>query len=327
MNYSASTLVYYRFVLGIRVLMVMLAFVGGVLAIQVQTVPIADGSTDLKQPLVIDGSSGGDVFGLSQSVIVRGQVAKGVIAFGGDVIVEGRVNGDVASIGGSVIQREGSYIGGDVIVLGGAYHHGKDAPGRDPSSSTIMVAGYEQELRTLMRDPTSVLAPKLSPGYFGLRGLAILFWFVVSWGVAAITPGAISRAIVRLRLTNIRIFLIGCLGAVVASLGVGGGLRVLPNTIGAMVLVVAILLGLLAYLFGRVVINAATGQWLQRILLPERWRSDTWALLLGAAFWTLVLSLPYVWPVMIVLLLIVGFGICLTGRYRLGWRSAAKMAQ
>jgi len=72
-----------------------------------------------------------------------------------------------------------------------------------------------------------------------------------------------------------------------------------------------------------VVVHAATGQWLQRMLLPEHWRSDAWALLLGAAFWTLILSLPYVWPVVIAGLLIVAIGICLTGRYRLGWRSAA----
>jgi hypothetical protein len=233
------------------------------------------------------------------------------------------VDGDVASIGGSVFQREGSYIGGDVIVLGGAYHHGKNAPGRNPTSSTIMVAGYEQELRALMREPTSLLAPKLSAGYFGVRGLAILFWFVVSWAIAAITPGAISRAIVRLRLTNIRVAVIGFLGTVVLLLGVGGGLRVLPTAVGAMVLMVAIIATFMAFLFGRVVIHAATGQWLQRLLLPESWRSDTWALLLGAAFWTLILSLPYVWPVVIAGLMIVGFGICLTGRYRLAWRSPA----
>ena len=37
------------------------------------------------------------------------------------MIVEGRVEGDAAAIGGSVFQREGSYIGGDVIVVGGKY--------------------------------------------------------------------------------------------------------------------------------------------------------------------------------------------------------------
>ncbi|MEO7509847.1 MAG: hypothetical protein ABIZ95_21550, partial [Pyrinomonadaceae bacterium] len=280
--------------------------------VNAQALPSAEPLPDDRPPLIVEGTAG-NVFGVARPVIVRGQVTEGVIAFGGDVIIEGKVDGDVAAIGGSVFQRDGSYIGGDVIVLGGAYHHGKNPPGRNPASSTIMVAGYEQELRAMTREPTALLAPSLSAGYFGLRGLAVLFWFVLSWAFAAITPGAISRAIVRIRSTHLRVAIIGLLGAVVAFLGVGGGLRVLPTTIGAMVLLVAVLLTVMAYLFGRVVIHAATGQWLQRMLLPDSWRSDTSALLLGAAFWTLILSLPYVWPVAIIGLMIVGFGVCLTG--------------
>jgi len=68
---------------------------------------------------VIDGVVKTTVFGLGQSIRITGTVKEGAIAFGGDVIVEGSVDGDVAAIGGSVIQREGSRIGGDVIVLGG----------------------------------------------------------------------------------------------------------------------------------------------------------------------------------------------------------------
>jgi hypothetical protein len=309
-----------RLALCARLVIGLLAFMCGLPVAQAQSAP--EPPPDTKAPLVVDGING-NVFGGARSVIVRGQVTEGVIAFGGDVIVEGKVDGDVASIGGSVYQREGSYIGGDVIILGGAYHHGKNAPGRNPSSSTIMVAGYEQELRTLMREPTSLLAPRFSAGYFGLRGMAVLFWFVLSWGVAAITPGAVSRAIVRLRLTNLRLAIIGCLGVVVIVLGVGAAMRVLPTTAGTIVLLLAIMLTALAYFFGRVVIHAATGQWLQRLLLPESWRSDTWALLMGAAFWTLLLSLPYIWPVAVAALLIVGFGICLTGRLRAGWKVPA----
>ncbi len=92
------------------------------------------------QARVIDGVSNSTVFGLGQSIRITGTVRQGAIAFGGDVIVEGTVDGDVAAIGGSVIQREGSRIGGDVIVVGGIYYHGKSAPGRDPQSVTIMYA-------------------------------------------------------------------------------------------------------------------------------------------------------------------------------------------
>src|SRR5712664_1190175 len=132
------------------------------------------------QARVIDGVINTTVFGLGQSIRITGSVKEGAIAFGGDVIVEGTVDGDVAAIGGSVIQRDGSRIGGDVIVLGGIYHHGKAAPDRDPKSVTIMYAGYEDQLRRVMRDPFSVLHPQLSAVFFGTRLLAILIWFVIS---------------------------------------------------------------------------------------------------------------------------------------------------
>ena len=90
------------------------------------------------QARVIEGVANTTVFGLGQSIRITGTVKEGAIAFGGDVIVEGTVEGDVAAIGGSVIQREGARIGGDVIVLGGIYHHGKAAPDRDPKSVPAM---------------------------------------------------------------------------------------------------------------------------------------------------------------------------------------------
>ena len=90
---------------------------------------------------VIEGVSNTTVFGMGQSIRITGTVKEGAIAFGGDVIVEGTVDGDVAAIGGSVVQRDGSRIGGDVIVLGGIYHHGKAAPGaiRNQSPSCTRV--------------------------------------------------------------------------------------------------------------------------------------------------------------------------------------------
>src|SRR5215831_9029572 len=137
-----------------------------------------DSSPDSAQ--VFEGIINDNVYGVSKSIKINGTVKEGAIAFGGDVIVEGTVEGDVAAIGGSVVQREGSRIGGDVIVVGGIYHHGKAAPGRDPQSVTIMYAGYEDQLRRAMREPFSLLRPQLTPIFFGLRLLAILFWFVVS---------------------------------------------------------------------------------------------------------------------------------------------------
>lgn len=279
-------------------------------------------SMDDPEALVVEGLEMGDVFGLGRSVIVRGTIKHGAMALGGDVVVEGTVEGDVATIGGSVIQREGSRIGGDVIVIGGAYHHGKSAPGRDPSSTTVMYAGYEQELRHLARNPATLFAPQWSFYYLGWRLLAVLFWFVMSLVMTAVMPGAVGRGMARLQLTSARVGLIGFVGAVLMTFGVLAVLRFLPTSIGALVGLTALLLLIMATLFGRVVINAATGRWLERRLLPEARRSETGALFLGASFWALVLSFPYIWPLVTGGLLVASLGLALTARYRVGWKRA-----
>ena len=185
-------------------------------------------ATDETNAVVISESTDTDVFGLGKSVIVRGEVKKGVMAFGGDVVVEGRVGGDVATIGGSVYQRAGSYIGGDVVVIGGAYNHGKTAPGRNPESQTVMYAGYEEELREAMQNPASLVAPDFSAWYLIQRILSILFWFVLSLGLTIVSPGAISRAIIRLNLSSVRVALTGALAVLISTVVVLFGLGFLP---------------------------------------------------------------------------------------------------
>ena len=268
---------------------------------------------------VIEGVVNNTVFGLGQSIRITGSVKEGAIAFGGDVIVEGSVDGDVAAIGGSVIQRGGSRIGGDVIVLGGAYEHGKAAPGRDPKSVTIMYAGYEDELRQVMRDPFSLLRPQLTAAFFGTRLLAVLVWFIISLALTAVMPNTVSRAVTRLQLSCLRVAVISLIGSIVIGLGVPLLLLVLPSIIGAPILIMALLLALVSSLFGRVVIFAATGNWLRRRFLP-RIQSNSIALLLGVVFWVALESVPYVWPFVMAGLIVVSLGLALTARYRISWK-------
>ncbi|MDT4953249.1 MAG: hypothetical protein QOJ02_1387 [Acidobacteriota bacterium] len=275
---------------------------------------------DNTPPLVVEGVNTSDVFGWGQSVVVRGTIKHGVMAFGGDVIVEGVVEGDVATVGGSVVQRDGSQIGGDVIVIGGSYRHGASAASRNPASATVMFTGFEPELRNVMRNPASLLAPQWSLVYLGSRVMAVLFWFIAALMLTAVTPGAVSRAVMRLQLTNVRVGIIGFVGSIVMTFGVVAGLSVLPTVIAALVGLAALILILLAYLFGRVAIQAATGQWLQRKCFGEKYRSESVALLCGTMFWAILLSVPYIWPFVGAGLLVASLGLALTARYRVGWK-------
>ncbi len=270
---------------------------------------------------VIEGVNNTTVFGMGQSIRITGTVKEGAIAFGGDVIVEGTVAGDVASIGGSVIQRPGSRIGGDVIVLGGGYYPDKSTQGRNPNSVTIMYAGYESQLRQAMREPFSLLSPQFTPAFLGVRLLAVLFWFIISLALSAAMPNTVSRAVARLQLTSLRVAIIGILGSIVLTVGVFLCLLVLPSLIGAVLSILAALLLIVATLFGRVVISAATGRWLQRRFLGKL-KSESVILLLGVTFWVVMASLPYVWPIVDAGLLLVSLGLTLTARYRLSWKKS-----
>lgn len=266
--------------------------------------------------VLVNGVSDSTVFGMGNSVKITGTVKQGAMSLGGDVIVEGVVEGDVATIGGSVIQLPGSRIGGDVIVLGGTYSAEDATAQRNPKSMTIMYAGYQQELRDMMRHPTGLFSPRWTPTYLGTRVLVILFWFAIALAFTWVMPGTISRGVARLQLTSIRVAAIGLIGAIVLFASVLVCLWIMPEPIQVLVGMLAILLWLAASLFGRVVLYAATGKWLQRKYVPMGRHSEAVALLLGTSFWVLLTSLPFVWPFMAAFILIISFGLALTARYR-----------
>lgn len=283
------------------------------------------GSTSAEDgPVEVSGMNDSTVFGMGHSIRITGHVKQGAMAFGGDVIVEGTVEGDVATIGGSVVQTAGARIGGDVIVLGGNYKHADAKPNRNDSSMTMMYAGYEQALRSIMRDPSELLRPRWSPGYFGLRLLSVLFWFIVALALTAAMPGTISRGMARLQLTALRVAVIGTAGAVVTAVGVPLCLLMLPVPLGTLIGLMALMLILISFLFGRVIICGATGRWLQRKYIPLGKNSESVALLMGTVFWIILLSLPYIWPLVVAVLMVTSLGLALTARYKVGWNRSPR---
>jgi hypothetical protein len=269
---------------------------------------------------VVEGVVDSNVYGLRQSLRINGTVREGAIAFGGDVIVQGTVEGDVAAIGGSVIQLAGAKIGGDVFVLGGVYRHVDKTPDRKQQSMTVMYAGYEQELKEIMRNPSGLLTPRWSPTLIGLRLLSILFWFVVSLAVTAAMPGAISRGVARLQLTSLRLAIIGILAPVALFVAGEACLALLPAPFSVLLVMMFALFALIAWVFGRVVIYAATGRWLQRRYPSLGRNSESVALLLGTAIWVLLTSLPYVWPFVVAVTIVLSFGLALTAGRRIAWK-------
>lgn len=259
-----------------------------------------------------------EVYVIGKSVIVNKQ-AKGVLAIGGDVIVNGRIEGDVATIGGNVIQEKDAYIGGDIIVFGGAYKPESENPLREPGKETVSFGVFEDELRKFGQDPTQIFSPNLSLSYFAQRLILALFWFIISVVLTTVAPGAVSRAVARIQLSVLKMCGIGAAAFLLLSGLIIGGAIMLPNYLSATLALMGVVILMLGYVFGRVSLQVSAGKLIQKRLLSDNNRSETLAILIGVMVWTLILSLPYVWLLAIFSVFTTGIGLLLTGRAAPKW--------
>ena len=108
------------------------------------------------------------VYVFGRSVIVKKHAAE-VLAVGGDVDIEGRVDGDVATIGGNITQREGAYIGGDIIVIGGTYKSESQSPLREFGKQTVVFGFLEEQLRNFGQNPSQIFSPSFSLSFLAQR--------------------------------------------------------------------------------------------------------------------------------------------------------------
>ena len=280
---------------------------------------------NLSQPdnktLIINDAPDAEIFAFGKTVIVKKR-AKGVLSFGGDVIIEGEIIGDVATIGGSVIQKKDAVVGGDVIIFGGRYQPEAENPKRTEGKQTVMYAGYEEELRGLMQNPSQILSPNFSMAFVAQRLFSVLFWFIVSLALTTVTPGAVSRAIARFQLSTLKVFGIGALGFIVTTLAVMFSLEFLPGFVSVIVGLMAFVLVMLAYVFGRVALQASVGKWVMKRFSPGKKPSETISLFAGTLIWTTLLSIPFIWTVALFALIISSLGLILTARSNSDWSSA-----
>ena len=261
-----------------------------------------------------------EVYVIGKSVIVNKQ-AKGVLAIGGDVTIRGRIEGDVATIGGNVIQEKDAYVGGDIIVFGGAYKPESQNPLREPGKETVSFGMFEEELRNFGQHPTEIFSPVFSLSFLAQRLILALFWFIISIVFTTIAPGAVGRAVARIQLGSLKVCAIGAGVFLLISASIIGGAIVLPNYLSATLALMGMLMLLLGYVFGRVALQVSVGKLIQKHLLSDNNRSETLAILIGVLAWTLLLSLPYIWLIALFAVFTVGMGLILTGRTAPKWTS------
>jgi hypothetical protein len=272
-----------------------------------------------EKTIIIEDAPEMEVFSFGKTVIIKKE-AKGVFSFGGDVIVEGKVSGDVGTIGGTIIQKEDAFIGGAVMAFGGSYKPESKNPLRGENAETVMYAGYEEELRNITQNPSQLFSPSFSWAFLAQRFLSVLFWFIISFVFTTIAPGAVSRAVASFRLSTLKVVAIGFSSFVAATIGVIASLSFLPNYVSAIVSLMMFILLVLAYVFGRIALQASIGKQLQKRFLPEDKQSETFAILIGVIFWTFLLSIPYLWIFALLTLLSASIGLVLTSRSLNTWQ-------
>jgi hypothetical protein len=278
-------------------------------------------TTEDQKTLIVEDAKESEILAFGKNVIVK-KHAKGVFAFGGDVIIEGRVDEDVATIGGSIIQKEGAFIGGDVIALGGTYRADSQNPLRNVQKETVIIGVFEEEFRSFAQNPSQIFSPTLTWGFLIQRILSILFWFVISFALTTISPGGISRAVARFQLSTAKILAIGMLGFLISTIGIIASVGFLPGYLGGIVGLMTLLLLLLAYIFGRVAMQVSLGKFLQKQFVSEKNHSETLAILIGVVAWTIILSIPYVWTLALILLFAASIGLIFTARAKNGWQKS-----
>lgn len=275
-------------------------------------------TSENNETLIVEDAGESEVLAFGKNVIVKGR-AKGVFAFGGDILIEGKVDGDVATLGGSVIQKQGAFIGGDVIVLGGTYRADGNQPLRNVGKETVIIGVFEQEFRNFAKNPSQIFSPELTWGFLAQRLLSVLFWFIISLAVTTISPGAVSRATARLQLSTFKVMAIGALGFLISTAGATISVGLLPGHLSGIVGLMMLILLTLAYIFGRVALQVSFGKFLQKKFLPEKFHSEAMAILLGVIIWTIILSVPYLWTFALFILFSAGIGLVFTARNKNIW--------
>ncbi|HXF42868.1 MAG TPA: hypothetical protein VNK26_03940 [Pyrinomonadaceae bacterium] len=277
------------------------------LSLSINSYAIEITQDEVGNQLIVNDAAEMQVVTVSKNVEIRGK-AREVFVLGGDVEINGAVSGDVGVIGGNIHQKTGGYIGGDVIVIGGKYKTDDLAPLRQPDKQTTVINIFEDEIRETVTNPKSLLWPSYTPKALAAKAISMIFWFLVTLGIATIAPGAMSRAVYVLRSNKYRVLSLGIAGlsllfiiAILASL-------VLPDSFGAVVWLLIFFLLFLVYIFGRATLHLYLGKLLSNRFSSFADSNDAATAAIGILAMTVILSVPVAWLIALFAAFAVGFG-------------------
>ncbi len=288
----------------------------------------------------------GDIVRVGSSVTIDAdeKVLGNVVAIGGDVDVYGYVTGDTVAVGGSVRARDGCRIDGDLGAVGGSVHREPGAAiGGEIMETQI---GIDLPWGWLQRDGAGRWRHRWEPAVTALG----LFGGLLAWGFIAL----LSVLLFRERLE----VMAGALAVYPGRAVLYGlaGFALTPAALVAMALVVAFVSALLfitlvgiplipaawaaflAVIVGAFVLLLAGGVavWLSigravATSLKKPALHPIWAVLIGLLLVGIATQLPVFGPLVVVTLIVFGFGLAIMTGFgtgpewahrRLGFRSS-----
>ncbi len=231
---------------------------------------------------------------------INGTVKESVILVGGQLILDGVVEEDVICFAAEVKIGENAHIKRDLFVIGGVLD-------RDPAAKVDGEYFYFKfDLKKLENSLIPILSDTRTFSLF--KAIRIILWFIIALIVFAVVPKKINAAEEIFDNHRIKIGTVGLLSLFCFIFLVFISIILSFIVIGIPIFIVLVLLYFVTYVFGRTVMFYYVGIKLAHLVKLKNIPPALF-ILLGVIVYALLKLLPFVGPILLIVLNIFELGI------------------
>lgn len=231
---------------------------------------------------------------------IKGTVKESVILLGGQLNLDGVVEEDVICFAADVKIGENAHIKRDLFVIGGTLD-------RDPAAKVNGEYFYFKfDLKKLENSIIPILADSKTFSLF--KAIRIILWFIIALIVFALVPKKINAAEEIFDNHRLKIGAVGFLSLFSFIFLVFISIILSFIVIGIPIFIFLVVLYFVTYVFGRTVMFYYIGIKLSHLVKLKN-IAPALFILVGVIFYALLKLLPYVGPVLLIILNIFELGI------------------
>jgi|GEM_PF-669108 len=231
---------------------------------------------------------------------IKGTVKESVILLGGQLNMDGVVEEDVICFAADVKIGENAHIKRDLFIIGGTLD-------RDPAAKVDGEYFYFKfDLKRLENSIIPILADSKTFSLF--KAIRIILWFIIALIVFALVPKKINAAEEIFDNHRLKIGAVGFLSLFSFIFLVFISIILSFIVIGIPIFIFLVILYFVTYVFGRTVMFYYIGIKLSHLVKLKN-IAPALFILVGVIFYALLKLLPYVGPVLLIILNIFELGI------------------